>query len=73
MVIRKTLRKARRQQIPHGRPLYALAEERFLSEEYDRFLRFCKDRYSSLDESNLVSQATFEHLVEEFEEGNEGG
>lgn len=50
-----------------GRPLYAWAEERFLSDEYALFLRFCRERNSSLTETHVISQTTFEYLQSEFE------
>ena len=64
---RKSAIVRRRRQVPAGRPLYVWAEEKFKSDDYDLFLQFCKGIYSSLDERNMVSQGTFEHLVEEFE------
>ena len=59
----------RRRQVPAGRPLYVWAEETLKSDDYEPFLQFCKGIYSSLNERNVISQGTFEHLVEEFEKG----
>ena len=50
-----------------GRPLYSWAEEKLSNDDYFPFLYFCRERDSSLTETHVISQATFEYLQSEFE------
>ena len=61
------LRRGRRQ-VPPTRSLDSYAAERFLYDDYDRFMKFCKDANPSLNAISKVSSATFERLAEQFEE-----
>ena len=67
---RKGALQKRRRQVPPTRTLDSYADEKFLCDDYDRFMKFCKDSNSSLNATSRISSATFERLVEQFEESN---
>ena len=63
------IRRAQRQ-VPPSRSLDSYADERFLCDDYDRFMKFCKEVNPSLNGTSRISSATFERLVEQFEQSN---
>ena len=69
MITKRTgaIRRARRP-IQEGRTLNYWAEQRLNNDDYYAFLQFCKNENTSLTEIAVVSRATFERLVEDFEQ-----